>query len=600
MDAAILTTRMEKNPDLVDIWSRPGRWARQRAFIFLAINLSVYAALNVFVFWIQNARLLDFSWKSYVATYHKTLIDLLTFPIGVDEAPMMILIVGMLLGVIIIVPILISQLYGFRFSIVFTACVLTLAHLPVLSLFLLACSFIAGTSRRWLPFKFGVALLSVLPVVLYFYVATRGAPMLQLKPIDSTLLYAPWALAFLAAAGIAAAVLTFAKIVSYRPGGILISMIPFFAIPGVLFRYYIGADQLEFRLLAHNYGPDNEANLGPIDIRALVFQETLRRCQVAKVRDLETSYEIARSVFPYVAHKLLQQRRARVTAACLEFQQKYPSSRFIPNQLYIRGLAEDMRPDYTMLDDSWLQCHTELVSPASRNIWESLVEQFGKSIYSQPARLRLAIILTRQGKIKRARELLQQLITNTRKMSRLRQKSSTFPASFGELLTRPPNLEVPAVNLDQIHEQAQDLLELIEHNANDEKFGNDPLADLLKLDRHHPKWESNLFQLAVKYHQSKLCDNLYVMYALTENDPYKRKNYLQRYAQEFDGKDAGAMALFELANLMEAFARVNLDQEANDQAVELYHRLIDRYSDHSLTIRARARLAKLEGQRIHK
>jgi len=50
--------------DRMDIWSRPGKWARQRAYIFLCVNVLVYATLNIFFFWLQNGRVFDFSYDT--------------------------------------------------------------------------------------------------------------------------------------------------------------------------------------------------------------------------------------------------------------------------------------------------------------------------------------------------------------------------------------------------------------------------------------------------------------------------------------------------------------------------------------------------------
>jgi len=581
--------------ELFDIWSRPGRWARQRAYLFLAINACVYAGLNVFVFWIQNNRLFDFSFASYASTYHKTLIDMLIFPLNVQDTPALIPIVGMLFGVIIIVPILVSQLYGFRYSILFAALVLLLAHLPVLSVFLVACSFVAGTSRHWLPFKFGVAVLSLLPLALYFYVATRDAPALQLKSVDPTLLNAPWVLAFLAAAGIAAAVLALANILRYRPGGILVSMIPFFAIPGVLFHHYIGIDQLEFRLLAARYGPGHWVNMSPIDITPRVVPETIASWQRYKVRDPQAIVDLISDVFPRVAHKLTHDRRIETIRACREFQRDHPHSKFLANQLYIRAMAEDMRFDHRILRQAWrVKYHADLVSPISSTLWVQLVEQFPDSMYSQAARLRLAILQTRQGHTQVAVTTLRELMDRMPNLlSADQQTRPVRPRRWWRIFSSPTRVDIPALNLVGIQQRAQKLIELIEHNADDPKFGNKPIAELLRLDRHHPKWRTNLLDLAVKYAGSKLHDNLIVMYTLTEPDPRALKKELERHVKRFHGRDAGVLALFELARITRELALVDMDEKADGEARNLYRRVIQEYPTYSMARQANRELHRL-------
>lgn len=579
---------------MMDIWSRPGLWAKQRAYIFLAINFVVYACLNIFVFWIHQARLFDFSLESYTVTYHKTLIDFLFFPISIREAPVLVPIMGMLMATIMIVPILISQLYGFRFSLAFCGCVLVFAHLPVLSFFLLASCFIASAGKHKLPFKFGVTMLGLFPLALYFYVATRGANVLKFRPVDPTLLYAPWVFAFLAAALIAAVVLAFARLIQYRPGGILIGMIPFFLIPVILFQTYIGADQLEFRLMVHRYGPDSSIYT-PVDISARVFQETLRAWRRYKVRDLQAIVDLASSEFPYVATQLLQANRTEILEVFGNFQKKYPQSRFVPNALYLYGLGQDLRFNFGVLQRNWMvEYSSDLVSSQSAPTWEKLVTTYPQSIYAVPARLRLAILEIRKENADRALTLLDDLITHANIFS---ENPATRPAdmvvSLGQLFDEPIRIAIPTVDLAELINQAQELRSLIKNNMGDSRFGEAPLAELMKLDPDHLKYRDHLLELAIRFSDAKLHDNLLVRYAQVDPDPAQRRVLLERYTEYFKGEDAGAEALYKLASLLQAWGLANMDSSAYDQAKGYYENVIRDYPDSIFAPRAREKLRQL-------
>ncbi|MFA5865166.1 MAG: outer membrane protein assembly factor BamD [Phycisphaerae bacterium] len=581
--------------ELADIWSRPGRWSRQRAYIFLTATIILYALMTIFIFWMRQAKLFDFSWHSYAITYHKTLIDYLFYPISIHDAPVLIPIWGMLMATIIVVPILISQFYGFRFSIVFSLCVLFLAHLPVLCLFLIISSFIAGVSKQRLPFKFGVALLSLFPLGLYFIVATRGETMLQFKPVDSILLYAPWILAFLAAAVIAATVLSFARLVKYRPGGILIGMIPFCAIPVVLFYHYIGSDQLEFRLIAQRVGPDSSI-FSPVDISAQVFQETLKNWRRYKVRDLQAIVDFVQIDFPYIAQQLTQEDRTKILIACERFLKKYPHSRFVPNALYLMAMALDLRFDYGVLLKYWtVEYTTDLVSPTSRETWQRLARDYPNSIYAEEALLRLAVLALRDGRTGEAKNLLNQLLSRD---SSSKKNVSTQPAdppmSVREFFREPRLIDIPPVDLPSLAEQAQELRELIIHNENDPRFGSVPLMELMRLDPSHPQYRDHLLEMAGEYSTSTLHDDLMVRYALTDPDPLKRKSLLERYAEHRNGQGAGAKALFELASLLKAWGLVNMDPKAHALAGDYFRKLIKQYPNSIFAARARASLKQME------
>ncbi len=563
----------------VDIWSRPGQWARQRAYIFLGINLCVYASLSIFLFWMRQAKLFDFSPASYFSTVHQTIMDFLAFPINITEAPVLIPILGMVMAALIAAPVLVSQLYGFRFSLLFVGCVLIFAHLPVLSLFLLICSFIAATSKHKLPFKFGVALLSLIPIALYFYVATRGANLLEFRPIDPTLLYAPWVFAMVAAAAISGSVLLVAALLKYRPGGILVSMLPFFIVPLILFDRYIGSDLLEFRILAYQFIPGKSMIFTPVDISGLVFESTLKQWRRYRIRNLQTIIDIARFEFPFTAHKVLQKDQQTVIDACNAFLRKYPSSQYVPNALYILGLANDMRFDYSVLDKKWtVEYHTDFVCKRSKTVWQKLVREYPNSLYAQPARLRLAILAVRNEQIEQAKRFLQDLLEYNK---RLAHKTTTMPTrgitSFKQLLTKPMQFDIPQVNLVQVTIDAKKLFELIEYNANDPQYHAKPLAEMLKLDKTHPKYQDHLLELAIKYPNSELHDNLLVQYALQERNPVTRKSILTRYAEMFRNTDAGAQALFELARLEQSLGLVNLDRQSYELARKHYKLLIARF-----------------------
>ncbi len=582
--------------EFVDIWSRPGEWAKQRAYLFLAINICVYASLSIFLFWMRQAKLFDFSLDSYLSTVHQTIMDFLAFPINITEAPVLIPILGMLMAALIAAPVLVAQLYGFRYSLLFVLCVLIFAHLPVLSLFLLICSFIAATSKNKLPFKFGVALLSMIPIALYFYVATRGADLLEFRPIDPTLLYAPWIFAMVAASGIAGSVLLVASLLKYRPGGILISMIPFFIIPVILFDKYIGSDLLEFRILAYRFIPGKSMIFTPVDISGMVFESTLEQWRRYRIRDLQTIIDIARFEFPYTAHCVLQKDQQRVIDACDEFLARYPSSQYVPNALYILGLANDMRFDYSVLDKKWLvEYHTDFVCKRSKKVWQIIYEKYPDSIYAQPARLRLAILAIRNEHVSQAKHFLTDLL---RYNNKLLKQTTTRPTraitSFKQLLARPMQFDIPQVNLRMITIKAKELLELIRYNADDPRYHAKPLAELFKLDKTHPKYRDHLLELAIRYVNSKLHDNLLVLYALQEKDPVTREKMLERYAKMFRKTDAGADALFELAKLEQALGLVNMDKRSYEMARKHYELLIARFPTSFFAEMARQRLRKLK------
>ena len=77
------------------------------------------------------------------------------------------------------IPILVSMLYRFPFSLIFTAIIAFVTVFPWLAITVTFCCFLA----RWRPFRFqfrfATALLALLPVALYYAMATRNADVIE-------------------------------------------------------------------------------------------------------------------------------------------------------------------------------------------------------------------------------------------------------------------------------------------------------------------------------------------------------------------------------------------------------------------------------------
>jgi len=579
-----------------DIWSRPGMWARQRAYIFLCINIAVFSALNMFLYYLHAAKYLDFSWQSYTQTRHVTLLRFLVFPISVYEVPVMIVVLGMLMAITVMVPILAAQLYGFLYALIFAAVVVVFGHMPVLGLFLAFSAFVASAPVTRLPFKFGSALLALVPIVVYFYVATRGDTTWQAQLLDPTPLYAPWVLALLGCGLIAAIVLSFARLVKYRPGGVLLSMIPFFVIPVLLFYKYVGPDELVFRLLEYRCGPDSEEVFKPTDVSETIFQRTKRAWRKDPVRNLDVVLQLARKEFPFVADSVLQEQQQQVITACQKFQHRFPDSEYLANVLYIKGLAIDTKVNQQALWTQWqVHYYNSFVNPLSRDVWQQLLQVGPNSAHGAEAMYRLAILDVRGGQIDRARQMLEQLINQWgRPMTETRPAAEPLP--FWRFFSRPMYVVRPAIDPRSVARQGKALLELIENNRDDPQYGNKPLQQLMNLDHQDPAYDGDLATLAAKHPGGKLHDNLLVLSALNRGKIDERVMQLKEYATAFEGNDAGALACFELARLYQALGLARRQSRLSDQAVELYRQVIDQYPNSLLADQAAENLEQLKVQ----
>ena len=100
-----------------DVWSRSGSKYRVRAIVLLAVNVLLFAGVGCFAYWIRTGFFFAPALKSYSdeisAAFNygqntsRSLADFLVGAINVQDVPMQIPIVGLLLATLIAIPILI-------------------------------------------------------------------------------------------------------------------------------------------------------------------------------------------------------------------------------------------------------------------------------------------------------------------------------------------------------------------------------------------------------------------------------------------------------------------------------------------------------------
>jgi hypothetical protein len=534
---------------LEDVWSRTEPKYRRLSAVLLLINALVFGGLCCFAYWVQTHNFFDFDPEGYSGAFSLGKIKYFVLePISIDQVRMMIPVLGLLLGVMIAVPILVAQLYRFPWSLIFLAEVFVIAHMPVLACVLLLSCYIAGGKWTRLQFKYASTLLGLIPVVIYFYLAIRpgNSPSAPEMAIDDAKWLAPWGLAVLSAAAIGGAVLVVARLVNMRPGAIAPVMTISFAVPVLLFHRHVGMDELEFRVLYQQYGPYGAEH----------GLSTLSTLQLAKQLGFEDlSDESQREAFDAIlsqegSEKHLQgwivRRRDEILQQARAFLERNPDSRYVPNVIYVMGRAFDIRPNVQRLNEQQdLELYFSFPSSVSRKHWKRLVDDYGDSDFSVPAYLQLARLEIRDQNIHQAMGHLKRAIEPREKISR-----SVEPEEAGliarYLAKAPPNESIRHY-LPVWRDEARSLLYLVEQNRDDPVYGNEPLAEFMRLDFRHREYPQNLARLGNRFNDSSLYDNLLVREAEYIDDIERQIPLLREYADRFKGSDGGAEALMALA-----------------------------------------------------
>ena len=612
---AIPASQPSAIPEIVDVWSRIQPKYQIRAVSLLILNILLFCGLCIFTHWLHFGKPFEFSLWSYIAPSRfwdsaaPNLNDYILSPINVVEVPLHAIVLGLVVAVMVAVPIAVSILYRFPAALPFMLAVLIFAHMPWMAATLAASCVLASIRPFRMKFRFGSALVGLLPVLLYLYLSTRGTPD-QLAnygaPTQKSLLIAPWLIAILGAAVMLGVVLLISKLVNYRPGAVAPVLTIMFALPVGLFHLEIGADELAYRVLESQYGPRSERFLPRKETRetenaiyTLIAGEINKsftgniRSNLRALWSLqpEKLAELKRTVSRRLLADFLADR-AEAYEACNRFRNDYPQSRYVPTVLYMQARILDTRLDEAKLADEApvRELYSDFPHAQSQDIWEELWVKFPNTPFAVQAGLNVAELQLRAGNVNGATTQLEDVLNLS-----IKPKSTppTTQPGLRSLLVRAE----PESHLDfqpePYRQEATRLLELIRRNRDDPKYGNAPLVELAALDPRRIGYLPQLRRLAEKYPDSMLYDNLMVRWAAGLPDPNEREAALEGCLRTYTTGDAIPEALWRLANLDLQVFGTN-DAARREKGMERYRRIVSEYPETCWAKRAIDRLSVLK------
>ena len=602
-------------PQIVDVWSRTQPHYRIRAYTLLALNLILFCGLCAFNHWLHFARAFEFSLESYLAPFRfwdptsPNLTGFILAPISVVDVPLHAVVLGLVLAVMTSVPIVVSVLYRFRWSLPFLAAVLIFGHMPWMAFCLLGSCVIASLRPFRMKFRFASALLGLAPILLYLYLATRGDEQhlaSYVSPAEKMLLIAPWLLAIIAASVILGVVLLIARIVNYRPGAVAPVLMVMFATPVALFHLGVGSDELAYRILEAEYGPRSR-RFEPVfksretqdAIWELVYSaigsDTLQgqlRSDLLGLWSLqpEKFRELKRSVSRRFLAEFLSDRAA-ARRACEGFIADHPQSRHIPNVLYILGRVLDTRLDEAKLAqvEPNRELYTDFPHVESEEVWLKLLKQYPQSPFSVLAGLNLAKLELRSGEIVPALESLR-FAADPQRFANGNAGSDNDANAGGRLVSGSPESHLD-FKPEPYRLEAQRLIELIENNriAADDQLA---LVELARLDARRAGYLGQLQRLADQCRDTALYDNLVVLWAAAQPNIADQAEALAACARTFTSGDAVPEALFRLADL-ETQTLAADDKSRREDGLSRFREIVARYPDTFWARRAEQRLEVL-------
>ena len=505
-----------------------------------------------------------------------TLIDFLISPIPVDQVPLIAVIIGLAMATLTAVPIMVSMLYRFPYSLIFCFLIAFFALLPWLGLTMVFCCLLA----RWRPLRFSfhyaTALVSFLPVVFYYFMATRNAAAFEYLPrIEIAKLYVPWVLAIVAACVFMAFVLMIAWIVNYRPGAIAPLLAIMFAIPVVLFEVNVGRDELYYRLLESRFGPGSSSYFVENADASQALARAVRKYSRASHDPAATPEAIAELValrWQFWLDSAFTKQQEEAQAACDAFRRSFPHSRYTPNVLYLKARAIDMQIDREFFrKNAILRYYSDYPSAASKSVWYEIYNDVPRSPIGAVAMLRLANLEAREGRIEQAPAGEQPALALLDDL--LKHPPEPTPGASGSepdgglrafFAKRSPTGTL-GIDPAAIVQDGRKLQYLLSHNTDPEQ-NNLALRRLLSLMPRHALYHRNLVNMQADIAAGRLItrlrDNVDVLIAATEPSTSLRIDGLVKCVEKLQSvpqSDALAQARFELGV---AYKDDNRHQEA--------------------------------------
>lgn len=589
-----------------DVWSRSGSKYRIRAVVLLAVNVLLFAGVGSFAFWLRSGVRFAPAQEGYLDELKQTfwsvpilghgdggvsLGSLLLEPISVQEVPMQIPILGLLMAALISIPILVAMLYRFWSSLPFIAVVGFLAVMPWLAVTLLGSCIIASARPFRTRFRFVSALLGLLPAVVYLILAwygTADAVVGRIDPVDRIKFIAPWVLAIVAATLVFAIVLAIAKMVDYRPGTITPLLAIMFGLPVALFEFHVGRDEVYYQLLealseAHFADIDASVELDQAVMDAWLRRPPPRR-SIRAVREIvETRwlFELASELDP--VRSALTRHQAELVERSDWFLEYFPYSHYAPSALFIKARALDTRVDPAEFRRTkWIRFYDDFPNAASRGAWRMIVESRPNTIMGATGLLRLAQLDARAGDVERAISKLRTLLTRFGGYAAHGDTTLARDGLLESFLARETpeaGLRIPA---QRMLLEAHRLYDLLVMNA-DPLYGYAPLAGagnrpggypfgLMDLDPRHERYIENLSMLKSQYPNCQIEDNIDLEIAKATSSPSLRIERLEACAKKFPRRDA----------LPEVLLRLGVAYKANGQSQagdEVFMRLLRKHPD---------------------
>lgn len=488
--------------------------------------------------------------------------------VSIFEYPWQILVVGLLMGILAVVPVLISQLMCFSYSLPFILAVFFLSDLPGFSICLLI-SCIAAACRP-LRFRSRIIAVALCTSPQLFYWGYFGGAW-NLEPIKLGFSFAPWICAWLIGLGIAGLVLGVGHFTRYRPGLVWIVTTLFLFLAIVTFEMRIGFDELDYQLFVAKNNPEEAVEFHEHNITE-ALDNTLndpvvkkylegffyptdpiqRRAELKREIQTQLSYDRWPSWFIVPEELDFPARKRELLEQYESFVSRRSQSPRMPIALYYKALLSEYRPVYNILGQKEiLSFYNDYPHRDSLPVWHRLYERFPDSSESLEARWRIAKDWAGRGEFEQAQKLLAEAQKKVEERLKLSEEEQPQDQTFFSPFRSLADSAVTDSELAELRRKINQLLVLI--GSENRVGGADAekrLARFVMLNPHAPDYSWHLDEISKQMgEKDPLIDNVMLAKAKLVDDEQLRAEKLAQIHRDFQSTDGGMEALYELGLL---------------------------------------------------
>lgn len=491
-------------------------------------------------------------------------------PVSIYEYPWQIVVLGGLMGILATVPVLVSQLYSFRYSIPLILSVMFIAKLYFFGLFVgIGCIAVACRPLRFRSRFISVA-LCMAPQIIYWAIWGGYATA---DPIRWGFSYAPWIYAWLTGLFIAGVVLGVGHYTRYRPGLIFtLSAVLLGATYGI-FQGRIGFAELDYQLYVAGNNPEEVIELHSYSLSGLIDEviedDALRSYLIGifypteptalreKLKEEILSLLVYNQWPQWFQRKMperlrYQSRRRELLNRYRVFMDSWPQSKRMPIALYFSAMLNEYQPDVRHFSRTeTLRFYNDYPFKDNSLIWQELFDRFPQSPESLEARWRLAWQVAAEGRFERALELSQ--VTRSMVQEQLQKAQDRTDDDGKESILAafqsPSSTIMTPFKLRDLDLRLRKLQRLIgRENQGADDTSRRRLAVFVGLNPYALDYESRLDALIREMPKDDpLIDNVLLAKAMLIAEPHNRAAALSELAETYIGTDAGIRARYETA-----------------------------------------------------